>query len=245
MNMEQIGKLLEIVGFIIATGIAGIFLEKRVLGIWGNKSEAFFKWLVNIANKTQLPSGHAKLLMYDIRVPNEQSLNMLNIRTFGKLLLISVLIAILPGSITISITGLLLNINWMLRLGIGLLSVYIIVMVITILLEWAKTKEHRKTGQAEDIRTVADNSKRRLSLKQIGKATGIILLVIVLIPVILILLQTVSLLVISVTLLMGVIRILQTLATYLAQEDKLRRALIISGAGMILAGLILEYIAMP
>ena len=244
MTLVQTAKLLEIIGFFTASCVAGIFLEKTILGTWANKNVVFFSWLVNKLNKINLPSGEISILSWLIKVPDKRSLDKLNIKTFCQLLVMSLLFIVVPVSILGWLFGYLLKVDWLFWSGLALLTSFFVISLIMFLLNLTKSKNHIDDKQPKNNIEIKEEQRETKRSKQAIKIAGITTTLVLSSPILLSLIFTFGCLFFVITLLMGFTRILQIIVGFLTRENVLRKWLIVLGVVMVLTGLIIEYIAL-
>lgn len=127
MSIGQIGILLEIVGVILATILAGIVLEKEILGRWSVRIEAWFM-------KKTKGLDNVIFMQYKMRIKPLAWLLDLTDRysliTYGETItiaisLIGLFIATL-GPIICILIGWLMETQWLFLLGVGVICIELI-----------------------------------------------------------------------------------------------------------------------
>lgn len=214
MSIEQIGMILEIVGFLLVALFAGILLEKGVFGIWAGKGESLFFSLAKILDKFTFSWSREDWASFTIGMPGEQRLSSLRLGTFGSILLSTIEFSLPLVAITCVIIGWLKNMPLLFWIGVG---IFVLAFSISLV------RYYREEYLGE-------------SWKDIWVPPSLSLITMLFVSLF-------SPLLIALCFSLAILRTLQMIATLLAGRDSLKKALIIVGSIMVLTGLVLEFIS--
>lgn len=214
MSIDQIGMILEIVGFLLVALFAGILLEKGVLGIWAGKGEALFFSVAKILDKFTFSWSREGRSSFIIGMPGEQRLSSLRLGTFGSILISTIDLSLPLFAIICVIIGWQRNMPWLFWIGVG---IFVLAFSITLV---SYCREEYLGESWKDIWVPPS-----LSL------------------ITMLFFSLFSPLLIALCFSLAILKTLQMIATLLAGRDFLKKALIIVGSIMVLTGLILQFIS--
>jgi hypothetical protein len=223
MNMNQIGMLLELLGFLLVTVFAAILLERGALGILRGKGEVLFALLASTINKLSFSWGREVGTIVLLKFPGQMRLSTLGVGRFGSMLLLTIGSAIPLGAFVCIIIGWLQTRWWMVGLGAFLFCMAVVYNFYEMLPELEDTANNyiRETGRP---RSAAQGMLIALFVFTLFSSIF-------------------SVLIIPVCLFLGIVRIFQIIVSLLSSKDSIKKASILLGALLVLVGLILQFIS--
>lgn len=256
MNIGQLGMLFQIVGFILVTVFAGILLERGVLGIWREKSGKSLVSLAVLLDRLNSHVGirfgpHEKKRGILIGITAERRLSSIGSKSFVWMLLIAILSSSPALGTGFIVAGCIMGLTRLLWTGIALLLLSV-VMLITLIIRSNVAKsgslsigyegkiERGEEHKLEGNRQIEGNPSRK-DKETTGLLTYLAIPLLILLVILIILIM--SAMSIPVCLFTGILRVGQLIIKLLAGKDTLKKGVLITGSFIVIAGLILEFVA--
>lgn len=226
MSLNQIGMLLEIVGFVLVAVLVGVFLEGNVLGTWGSKAEALLSRLSSVIN--ELPSGTLRWWLRESLPSGVKVLSSVTVGMLSDIWYSMFLASISMAGVILVVCGWLASVLWWLWLGAGLLCVFVTWIAVN---SW---------GFGRTIDHLLDSDKPPLTWQTFRDVMKIaifaFLFCVIVIPVF-------SPLTLLDGLFITIVKSTHQVTQFLATRDTLKKVLVMSGTLLVVVGLVLQFIA--